>query len=411
MTDDSGSATAPGNPVARREDDALLRGRARFVDDEHPPDAAVLAFVRSDRGHARIAGIDARGAETVDGVVGVYAWDDVAVDGTGRVRTVDGPLDAAVPGHPMLAVDRVRYDGQPIAAVVAEDRYAAADGVAAVSVEYDDLAAVTDPVAATGADAPTLFPAAPDNVVVTTERGDPEATRRALAAADHTVSMELPNNRLAPSPVEPRATLARWDADRERLSVDLTAQNPHGQRTNLAAGLGLPESDVRVRSPHVGGGFGQKDTVYPEPLVAGWLATRLDRPVKWTATRRENLLAGNHGRDNRAEAELGVDDDGTIRALRVDTHSALGAYNLSAAATILSEGYTRVLPGQYDVPTAFSRTRVVVTNTAPVHTYRGGVVPEAAYVTERLVSAAAREAGLDPATLRRRNLVAPEQFP
>jgi carbon-monoxide dehydrogenase large subunit len=410
-SEDVGHDDAVGSRVPRREDEALLTGRAEFTDDTAVANAAHLAFVRSDHGHARIENVDVAPALERDGVLAAYTWRDVAEsESPGRVATLADPLDCDPPAHPLLADDRVRYEGQPIAAVVAEDRATAHDAARAVAVDYEVLDAVVDPAEATAADAPTVHDEADSNVAVTTELGDEDATTEAFTAADRAVDLELENNRLQPTPMEPRAAVADYDDGRERLTVRMTAQNPHSQRRNLANALGLAENRIRVVMPSVGGGFGQKNTPYPGEAVTAWAAMRLGRPVKWTATRREHYRAGNHGRDHRTRAELAVDDDGTIRGLRVDTHAALGGYALGSAALVLGY-YGELLASQYDIPTLHVRTRVAFTNTAPVHTYRGGGSPQAVYVPERLVDAAARELDLDPVTVRRRNLVSPDAFP
>ncbi|MFC4450507.1 xanthine dehydrogenase family protein molybdopterin-binding subunit [Halorussus aquaticus] len=400
-----------GQGVSRREDAALLRGDAEFTDDLRAPGMAHLAFVRSERGHARVEGIDTEAVADREGVVAVFTWDDVAAsDAPGVLPITAGPLDCDPPGHPVLARERVRYQGQPIAAVVAEDRYAAADAARAVEVEYDPLDAVVDPVAATREDAPTIFEAAPDNVAVTTELGDEAATDEAFADADRVASLDLENNRLMPTAMEPRAALARWSAADERLTVELTAQGPHSQRRKLSHSLGLPESDIRVSVPRVGGGFGHKNTPYPGEAVTGWAAMELGRPVKWTATRRGNYLAGNHGRDHRTSAEIAVDDDGEIRGIRVETCANTGGYGLSVGPA-MAGNYGTLLASQYDVPAVYCETTVAFTNTAPVHSYRGAGRPEAIYVAERLVDVAARELGVDPVELRRRNQLAPDDLP
>ncbi|PSQ16293.1 carbon monoxide dehydrogenase [Halobacteriales archaeon QS_8_69_26] len=400
-----------GDPVERREDPALLTGRAEYTDDIGAPDAAHLAFVRSQYGHARIEGVDLAPATDVDGVVAAYDASDLAASDAPMVLPVSSSrMDADVPGHPVLADDRVRYQGQPIAAVVAEDRYSARDGVEAVAVEYDRLDAVVEADGATDPDAPTLFEAAPDNVAVEGEMGDGAAADAAIAEADRVVDLDLVNNRLIPNAMEPRAALARWDPADERLTVEMTTQVPHRHRSKLSSTLGIPERKIRVRAPDVGGGFGHKGHHHPGEAMAAWAARELDRPVRWTATRTENYLAGAHGRDHVTTAELGVDEDGRIRGLRVETHAAVGGYALGAGP-LLAGWYGRLLSSQYDVGTIHCRSRAVFTNTAPVHSYRGAGRPEAVYVTERLVDLAARELGMDPVELRRRNLIGAEEFP
>jgi carbon-monoxide dehydrogenase large subunit len=398
-----------GERVARREDRALLTGDARYTDDVSAPGTAHLAFVRANVAHADLEAVDVEAAAATDGVLAVYTWDDLAAaDVPGVIPARTGPLDCDVPGHPVLARDRVRYEGQPVAAVVAEDRYAARDGVERVAVEYDERGAVVDPREAASADAPTVFDDAPDNVALTAELGDAAATDEAFADADRVVSVELENNRLIPSALEPRAAVASYDAGDGELTVEMTSQSPHGHRGKLSQTLGLPERRIRVIAPDVGGGFGHKGHHHPGEAAAAFAAMDLERPVAWTATRSGNYRAGAHGRDHRTTAELAVDDDGTIRGLRADTDAAAGGYALGGGAA-MPAGYGRLLASQYEIPAIHCRTRCVFTTTAPIHSYRGAGRPEAIYVTERLVDRAARELGIDPAALRRRNQI--DSFP
>ncbi|WP_158056451.1 xanthine dehydrogenase family protein molybdopterin-binding subunit [Halorussus halophilus] len=400
-----------GEGMSRREDAPLLRGEATYTDDASAPDMVHLAFVRSEQAHARVTNIDTSAATDREGVLAAFTWDDVAdSDAPGLLPLSADRLDCDPDAHPMLARERVRYQGQPVVAVVAEDRYLAADATKAVEVEYEPLDAVVDPIDATDDDAPTIFESAPNNVAVTGELGDEEATDEAFAAADRVVELDLENNRLMPSAMEPRAALAEWDAGDEQLRVEMTSQNPHGARGNLSHVLGLPEKEIRVVVPRVGGGFGHKNTPYPGEAVTGWAARQLGRPVKWTATRRGNYLAGNHGRDHRTHAEMAVDDDGTIRGIRVETHANTGGYGLSVGP-LMASGYGSLLASQYDVPAIFCRSHAVFTNTAPVHSYRGAGRPESIYVPERLMDLAGQELGLDAAEIRRRNFLDSETFP
>ena len=419
MTDDQSSSGGKegrsdgplvGEDVPRREDAALLSGRAEYTDDLQVPGMTHLAFVRAEPAHARIESVDMSAAEAIEGVFGVYTWADIeATDIPGVIPIASSRLDADPPGHPVLAREKVTYQGQPVAAVVAEDRYRAQDAIDAVEVAYEPLEAVVDPTEAREEDAPTLFEEAPDNVAVTAEMGDQEATDEAFADADHVVEIDLVNNRLIPSALEPRAALARWDGD-GKLTVEMTSQSPHGHRGKLAQTLGLPERRIRVIAPAVGGGFGHKGHHHPGEAAAAWASRQLDRPVKWTATRSGNYLAGAHGRDHRTHAEIALDDDGTIQAIRVDTDANAGGYGLGGGPS-MPGWYGRLLSSQYDIPAIYSETRAVFTNTAPIHSYRGAGRPEAVYVTERLVDAAAHELGIDPIELRRRNLIDPDQFP
>lgn len=402
---------AVGERTIRREDRALLTGRATFTDDISAPQTAHLAFVRSQYGHADIAAIDTSGADAVDGVLGTFTWSELAEsDPPCIIAASTDHLEADVPGHPVLARDRVRYQGQPIAAVVAEDRYTARSAARTVEVDYKRREAVTDPVQATADQAPTLFREAQDNVAVVGTVGDEAEAETAVAEADQEVELSLHNNRLIANAVEPRAALAEWDPADGRLTVTMTSQSPHGHRGNLADTLDVPEQRIRVIAPSVGGGFGHKGHHHPGEAMAAWSAMHLDRPVRWTATRTGNYAAGAHGRDHRTEATLGIDDDGTFRGLVVRTHANVGGYALGSGP-LLAAWYGRLLANQYEFDGIHCRSTAVFTNTAPVHSYRGAGRPEAVYVTERLVSRAARQLDMDPAVLRRQNLIDPDAFP
>jgi len=403
--------TYVGRRRTRREDHAFLTGDGSYTPDRVPDRSLHLRFVRSQYAHADITDIDTTAAAAQDEVLGVYTWADLEDSDAPMVLAArTSILDAEVPGHPVLATDRVRYQGQPIAAVVATDRYAATDGADAVEVSYDARPAVTDPPTAMQDGAPTIFEAAPDNVAVTGDLGDEAATESALAAADHVVSIDLENNRLIPTPLEPRAAVATYDPGDDDLTVEMTSQAPHGHRGNLASTLGRPEGDIRVVAPDVGGGFGHKGHHHPGEAMAAWAAMRHELPVAWVNTRTENAAAGAHGRDHRTTADLGVDADGTLRGLRVETVAGVGGYALGGGPA-LATWYGRLLASQYDLPAIYCHTTAVFTTTAPVHSYRGAGRPEAVYVTERLLDVAADELDRDPAELRRQNQLAPEAFP
>ncbi len=400
-----------GRDLERREDPVLVTGRATYTDDLNASGMAYLVFVRSRYGHATVEDIDTSDAEATDGVLGVYTWEDIEHSDTpGTIPVETGFLDNEIPGHPILADGRVRYHGQPVAAVVAEDRYVATDAADAVDVDYDRLDAVTDPIEATAEGAPEIFEGVPNNVVTVTDMGDADATAGAFEDADRVVEIELENNRLIANAMEPRAALAEYDDVEESLTVTMTSQSPHGHRGKLSDTLGIPENRIRVVAPSVGGGFGHKGHHHPGEAVAAWCSRELGIPVKWTATRSENYLAGAHGRDHRTTAELAFDDDGTIRGLQAETHAGLGGYGLGVSPA-LPGWYGRLLASQYDIPAIHCRTHSVLTNTAPVHSYRGAGRPEAIYVTERLVDRAARELDTDPAEFRRHNQIPPEEFP
>jgi len=396
---------AVGTSVQRREDPHLLSGDAEFTDDIQPPGGLHLALCRSQYGHARVEDVDASGALARDGVVAVYTAPDVdrsGVPGTLRVDSSDRP----VPAHPLLARDTVAYQGQPVAAVVAEDRYAARDAAEQVDVEYERLPAVVDPEAALAGDAPAIHDDAPDNVAFEWETGDEAAAAAALAGADRAVEVELGINRVMPTAMEPRAAVARSDGS--GLSLALSTQNPHRMRTDVSETLGVPEERVDVRAPDVGGGFGGKLQPYPGYLLTAWAALQLERPVKWTATRTEDLQSMVHSREHRVSARVAVTGAGDIRGLRLDTVAPVGGYLVAGGSTV-PKNLGLMATGQYEIPGAYVHTTGAFTNTAPLSAYRGAGRPEATYVIERLIREVAAELGTDPVELRRRNFV--EEFP
>lgn len=395
----------------RREDPALLTGAATFTGDIERSDLAHLTFLRSQYAHATIDGIETTPAASRPEVHAVYTAADLdAADIQTTLPTDDVPF-ATVPDQPLLAGDRVRYQGEPIAAVVADDRYAAHDAAAAISVSYDSHAAVTDPLKTTESEAPTVHEAVDDNVAFEWELGDATAVSSAVASAEHAVTVELKNNRVLPSPLEPRAVVATPPGSSEKLEVALSCQNPHIVQDRLATVLNQPAARIRVTVPAVGGGFGAKLQPYAGHLLTAWAALQHDQPVKWQGTRTAECTGSIHARDHRTEAELGLDADGTIRGLRVETTANLGAYLSYHAAAIATGGYGRMLPGQYVIPAFHLGVTGVFTNTTPMSAYRGAGRPEACFVIERLLHDAARELDVDPLALRRHNFIPPEDFP
>ncbi|MFB6148400.1 MAG: xanthine dehydrogenase family protein molybdopterin-binding subunit [Halobacteriales archaeon] len=401
-----------GERVERREDSALVRGTAEYTDDKHPTGTAYLAVARSQYGHAEIEAIETDTAESIDGVVAVYTAADIDAAGIpGEVPATSTVVKSGLSGHPLLADDRVYYQGQPIAVVIAESRYAAHDGVQAVDVTYERLDAVTDVRRATGPDAPTLHDPAANNVAAEWELGDCTAVERAFEDVAHEVSIELRNNRLLPTAMEPRAVVGEYAPDSGKLTVTMSSQTPHGHRGHIAEAIDHPEQKLRVIAPDVGGGFGAKGHDYPEEALVAWSAKRLDRPVKWQATRSSDASTTAHARDHDTQAAFALDEQGVVQGLRVTTDANIGGHLLSGSPNIPTSVYGNLLSGQYAIPELHCRVRAVFTNTAPVHAYRGAGRPEAIYVLERLMDRAADELGLDPATIRRRNQVEADAFP
>ncbi|MBI5721933.1 MAG: xanthine dehydrogenase family protein [Burkholderiales bacterium] len=404
-----------GRAVRRVEDPVLVQGQGRFADDVSLPGQTWLAFLRSDRAHARIVGIDTAAAQALPGVVKVFTGADLKAAGVQPIelppafKRPDGQVASAPPKQP-LAVDVVRFVGEPVAAVVAESREAARAAVAAIMVDYEELPVVASLAAALAPGAPEVWPEAPGNVLAEARYGDAAATEAAFGKAAHRVSLELDNQRLAPSPMEPRSVLAYMEND--RLTMRLSSQMPTGVRDGLAAGLpGRTEETVRVLVGDVGGGFGMKTGIYPEDLVVGWAALVTGRPVKWQAERLEEFTSAAHGRDAVSHAELALDAAGRVLALRVRTWANVGACPAAVSVVIPLLIGPWVITSIYDVPLVSLQLSAVLTHQMATGAYRGAGRPESIYLIERLMDAAAREMGVDPAELRRRNMVRPEQMP
>ena len=390
--------------ISRLEDIRFLTGQGRYIDDAAPRDALVAVFVRSPVAHARIAAIDTAAARAMPGVAAVLTLADLEAAGVTpamRHMTIKQPDGSAPPAAErlVLAGDRVRFVGEPLACVIAATAAEAKDAAEAVEVDYDDLPVHLD--LAPGGE--PLHPEAPDNVAYRWALGDAEATEAAFAAATHRVSMTSRHNRIVANAMEPRGCFAEWDG--ARLHFALGAQGVWLHKDALAYGLGLPPEAVRVTIPDVGGGFGMKNMPYPEYLTVAHAARTLGRPVRWLAERTESMLTDNAGRDLVTEAEIALDADLRITAYRLNILSNLGAYSSLFAQAIQSNLFARVLTGVYDIRTVHAVARGIYTNTTQVDAYRGAGRPEAITTLERLIDRAARELGVDPWELRARNYV------
>jgi carbon-monoxide dehydrogenase large subunit len=402
-----------GRALTRFEDDRFLRGKGRFVDDIDVAGQLHAVVVRSPHGHAEIAGIDTAAARALPGVHGVFTAADLAADKIGalpciaQVATI-GPL--IVPPRFALAAGRVRHVGDPVAFVVAETRDIARDAAELVAVDYRVLPAVVDGPAALRDGAPRLWDEAPGNLVFRFERGDKAAVDAAMEAAAHVVEIELVNNRLVVAPIEPRAAIGRYDAASESFDLVLTGMGVHSLRNQLAAAVfHMPRERIRVSAPDVGGGFGVKNFLYPEWVLLLWAARRLGRPVRWVGERAEDFLSSAQGRDNITKGRLALDSGGKFLALEAETIANLGAYLSTNGPGSSTNAPSTAMGGPYAIPAIFMSAQGVFTNTVPIDAYRGAGKPEANYLIERLVEMAARRLGLDPAELRRRNLVS--EFP
>ncbi len=406
-----------GQSVKRVEDASLLVGRGQFVDNVSVAGAAHVAFLRSPYAHARIASVDTSAAAAMPGVLVVYSGAQLLAAGVKPMpkaagfQRANGDAPASAWRH-ALAVDTVRFVGEAVAAVVAETREAARDAAEAVLVDYEELPAVVDAVRAAAPGAPVLCPDAPDNISAEMRHGDAKATAAAFAAAAHTVALDLVNQRLAPSPMEPRSIVASFDAAANHLTVRLSSQMPTGTRTSLVDAIpGLTPKNTRVVVGDVGGGFGMKTGIHPEDIVVAFAAKDLKRPVRWQADRVEEFLSAVHGRDVVSRAELALDANGKVLAMRVRSLANVGAYAMGVGVAIQLLIGPWVSTSIYDIGTIDLHYLAVMTNTTPTGAYRGAGRPEAIYITERLFDAAARSMRLDPAELRRRNLIRPEQMP
>ena len=396
-----------GSAIERREDPALLTGDAEYTDDIQLPRMAHVAIKRSQHAHARIESIDTSAAEEMEGVVDVFTAEDLDVPGKLPVGWLLDTLKQV--DHPILAADRVRYQGDALAVVVAEERYLAADAVDRIEVDYDRIDAITDPTEALDEDAPTLHDDAEGNRAFEWEIGNEAETDAAFDDADNVVGIDLENQLLIPNAMEPRAAVADYNPSENELEVHMTSQNPHLHRLLMSGVIGHPEHKLRVRAPDVGGGFGSKIHHYADEALVALAAKRVKRPVKWQATRTETYLTDAQGRGHQTHAEIAVDDDGTIEGLRVDTKANLGAYLSTFAPSIPTYLYGTLLSGQYDIPAIHCAVEGAFTNVPPVDAYRGAGRPEASFVVERLANLAARELGMDPAEFRRENFV--QEFP
>jgi len=405
-----------GQAVLRVEDESLLRGQGHFADDVNAPGQAYVLFLRSTYPHARIVSIDTTAAAKMPGVIAVVTGQELAKAGVKPLptspdfRRADGSPTAAPPRY-ALAVDTVRFVGEAVAAVVAETRAAGRDALEAIDVNYEPLSVVVDPVAAVASGSPLVWPVATNNIAAEIRHGNVPAATKAFATAAHVIALDLVNQRLAPCPIEPRAVLASYDAKDDRITLLVSSQTPTGLRDTLCDMLGIPHDKVRVQVGDVGGGFGMKTGLYPEDAVLAYCARKLSRPLKWCAERIDELLAASHGRDVTSKAELALDASGRVLALRVSSLANLGAYATPAGVVIQLLIGPWVSTSIYDIPLIDIRIRGVLTHTSPTGAYRGAGRPEAIYLIERLMDTAARKLGLDPAALRRRNMIRPEQMP
>ena len=405
------TATGIGARAARKEDRRFLTGNGRYVDDIDRPGQLHAVLARSPHAHARLGAIDASAARAAPGVAAVFTAADLAADNVGGlpcgwlIKNKDGS-DMVEPPHPVLATGKVRHVGDPVAMVLAETRAQARDAAEKLEIEYEELDAVTDTAGAFETGRPAVHDAAANNTCYDWEFGDKAAVEQAFAGAAKIVPLEFVNQRLVANAIEPRAAIGEYDAHDDRYTLYTTSQNPHVIRLLMCtAVLGLPETKVRVVSPDVGGGFGSKIYHYAEEALVTWAARKAGRPVKWTSDRAEAFLSDAQGRDHVTHAELALGAGAEFLGLKISTVANLGAYLSTFSTAIPTYFYAPLLAGVYKTPAIYCEVRGVFTNTVPVDAYRGAGRPEACYLIERIVDVAARETGLDPAEIRRRNFI------
>ena len=408
---------AIGTPVRRREDYRFLTGQGTYTDDINRPGQLHAFILRSPHANARLGAIDTSAAKSAPGVVAIFTGQDMAADGIGGlpcgwlVTSKDGsPMKE--PPHPVLATDRVRHVGDPVAVVIAESLSEARDAAEKIAVAYAVEPAVVDPIDALKPGAPQVSPEAPGNVCYDWHLGDLTAVDVAFAKAAKIVKLDLVNNRLVPNAMEPRAAIGEFDRATGEYTLYTTSQNPHVIRLLMGAFvLNIPEARLRVVAPDVGGGFGSKIYHYAEEAIVTWAAPKVRRPVKWTAERSESFMSDAHGRDHVTHVELALDGDAKFLALKISTVANLGAYLSTFSTAVPTYLYGTLCAGTYTTPAIYVETKTVFTHTVPVDAYRGAGRPEATFVLERIVDLAADELGLDPAELRRRNFIAANAFP
>ncbi len=406
------AASLCGSRIKRREDPRFITGTGNYVADLSLPGMVYAKFVRSPYAHAKIRSIDVSKAKQMPGVLAVYTGGDLrpklgAVPCAWLVPT-DPPI--RVPEYRALAVDRVRYVGDPVAVVVATSPQTAQDAAEQVTVDYEPLPVVVDQEEAVKEGAPLLYDSVPNNTsfVWRLKGGDVES---AFKQADLVVKQRFVNQRLQPTAMETRAAVAEYDPAKAEATLWVTSQNPHIHRLLVSTMTGIPEQRLRVVAPDVGGGFGSKIQVYGFEAVVTLLAKELGRPVKWVETRTENYMSTIHGRAHVDYVELAAKRDGTILGLRVKTYANLGAYLTAAAPGVPTILFGIMLSGAYRIPAVECEVHGVLTNTAPVDAYRGAGRPEATYIVERMVDILAHELGLDPVDVRMKNFIPKDKFP
>ena len=400
-----------GKRMKRKEDPRFITGQGRYVEDITLHRMLHAAILRSPYAHARIKSIDTSAARAMPGVVAVYTGQDIELPPLPYAWQVAG-VQNNVNTQSIIAKEEVHSTGDSVAVVVAETVAQAFDALDAIQVDYDVLPAVVDAEKATQPGAPQLHENAPNNIVFEWSCGDGEATIAALEQAEVRIEHHLRNQRLIPTPMEMRGAIGDYNVGTEELTLYTNSQAPHVHRLVLAAFvLGVPEQNIRVISPDIGGGFGAKIFLYSEQVLVCWLARELHRPVKWIERRSESHSTTQHGRDHITSIEIGAQRDGTVTALHVKTLANMGSYLSTASGGIPTTLYGRMVAGVYKIPHIHVEVTGVFTNTGMVDAYRGAGRPEATFVIERVMNVVARKLDLDPTDVRRKNFIPSDAFP
>jgi carbon-monoxide dehydrogenase large subunit len=400
-----------GSSIKRREDPRLITGAGHYTDDVRLPGMLTMSILRSPHAHARITNIDTSTAKAMPGVVAIYTGADL-VDLVAPVPCAWQPKDSdiKVPEYRPLAVDTVRYVGDGVAAVVAEDMYTARDAAAAIDVTYETLPAVVKQLDAMEAGAPQLYENVPNNVAFHFHLGGGDVDA-AFQNADLTFKQRIVNQRLIPNAMETRGAVASYQRGSNELTLWSTTQNPHIVRFLMSLCTNIPETNIRVLSQDVGGGFGSKIPMYAGEMIASVVSKELLRPIKWIEDRSENYVATTHGRDHVDDVEVAAMNDGRVVGLKVTAYANMGAYLSTAAPGVPTWLFSVMLGGTYDIRNVSSDVYGVLTNTTPTDAYRGAGRPEATYIIERVMDLVARKLNLDPLEVRRKNFIQPADFP
>jgi len=403
-----------GRSINRLEDVRFVRGHGRYIADLDVPKVLHGVVVRSPHAHARVVAIDIDAAQTMRGVAAVFTGADLAADSIGPMPCASTSIAMAsplvVPPYHALVQGVVRYVGEPVAFVVADSAENARDAAEAVAVDYAPLQPTISVIEAVRPNSDRIWPQAENNVAYVYRRGEMEQVEAAIRDAAHVVECEIVNNRVVAAPMETRGALGMFDASKDHLHLTASAAGAHMIRDLLADSVfNIPREKLRVGIPDVGGGFGMKNVLYPEWILVLWAARRLRRPVKWIGDRNEDFLASAHGRDSVVRAQIALDENGKILALKADILANMGAYISTVSPVVLTMAMGSAMGGVYDIPLVAFETRGVFTNTTPVDAYRGAGKPEANYLIERCIDIAAARLGMDALKLRRKNII--RRFP